>query len=639
MPEFVRNPGFAPDHLILHDYGGTPKGSNPFNPYHSLVLPSGEVVRRDWGQKAPHAFHMNPRSMGLSYGGEVGSTPTPAAMEALRREYELIRAAYPSIQDANVLGHGEAFARRGELPRASRDGRDLVEASWRAQLLGVSPENLPKLSLLDLETGKTPRGAPPAQPGVTQIATSAAPTRSAAPSAPAAGGTQMATAGGDRQQSGGIMDALNNPLVMAGLMGFMSAASGKDATPGISAGLEAGAKMQATQEQQRRKAAVSALLSSGALAGSAPQGLLSLVSATGDVSPIAKYLGDAPGHDLEKQRLKLLETQTQAQQDALRRAQEKEARTNDLLGRPDAFSVDVPKDLVTLTQATGDPSVIGTYLTKRATADQTTHIKEYERAKAEGFKGSLADWIATSTKQAGEYNKTPIFGTRTGADGKPEAVMLQPGSRGDAVATKLPEGVTVNAQKPIEIDAGTQTVLLDPITRQMIGSVPKNVAEKAQQAEVGKAVGEAQVSLPSVESNLALMKRYMSDVRDDPYLPNMTGIGAWTPNVTTSARELQAKIDQLSGKAFVQAFQGMKGAGAITEQEGRGATQAMSRLAEQKVGTPAYKQAINDLEKEVEELAAVVRKKAGMLGGGGAATAAPQQTKRLRYNPQTGRVE
>ena len=129
--------GWKPNHVIYHDYGGNPKNEDGvFNPYHALVFPDGSIRYRNpndpYGQKAPHAYKMNSDAIGLSYAGPVGSEPTPQALETLRRENARIQQMFPGIKG---MGHGEAYqATKGTNRQASRDGRDLVEASWRSNL-------------------------------------------------------------------------------------------------------------------------------------------------------------------------------------------------------------------------------------------------------------------------------------------------------------------------------------------------------------------------------------------------------------------------------------------------------------------------------------------------------------------------
>lgn len=159
--------GWQPEYLILHDYGGSP-GPNPgFNPYHALVS-GGKLNYRypeaPYGQKAPHAYHLNPNAIGLSWGGPVGGTPNAAEFALLKQEYENILKQYPHLQ---VLSHGEAFnARKQGLPRASKSGRGLDEASWRTYLRdgkaypGLSPPMALGGPEPELVSGPTPASKP-----------------------------------------------------------------------------------------------------------------------------------------------------------------------------------------------------------------------------------------------------------------------------------------------------------------------------------------------------------------------------------------------------------------------------------------------------------------------------------------------
>lgn len=63
--------------------------------------------------------------------------------------------------------------------------------------------------------------------------------------------------------------------------------------------------------------------------------------------------------------------------------------------------------------------------------------------------------------------------------------------------------------------------------------------------------------------------------------------------LTPGGEDLKVKVDQLAGSAFLQAFDILKGGGAISEVEGTKATQAIARLS--RTQTPeAFKQALND---------------------------------------------
>ena len=87
----------------------------------------------------------------------------------------------------------------------------------------------------------------------------------------------------------------------------------------------------------------------------------------------------------------------------------------------------------------------------------------------------------------------------------------------------------------------------------------------------------------------------ISSVRDSSFLPQITGMfQGRLPAVTQGGTDLQVKIDQLKGKAFLQAFESLKGGGAISEREGTAAAEAQARL-NQAQSEKAYKEALDEL--------------------------------------------
>jgi len=263
----------------------------------------------------------------------------------------------------------------------------------------------------------------------------------------------------------------------------------------------------------------------------------------------------------------------------------------------------VPPALLAIAQATGDPSAIAQHIIR---GEGTGDIKEFEYARKNGFGGSFADWM-TQKRAASGYGKTPIYGV--GPDGKP--VIMQIGSEGKAIQTQLPEGVNIS-RDPIKIDAGTHTVILDPITRQPVAHIPKNVADAATQKEVGQSRGQAQVDLPKVESSSKALLDKIQSVENDPALSQVTGIEAYAPfTLRSSSRDVEAKIAQLGGSAFLQAFESLKGGGAITEIEGQKATQALARLTDLRQSDTGFRQALKDFASEVLRLQELARTRAG----------------------------
>jgi hypothetical protein len=93
------------------------------------------------------------------------------------------------------------------------------------------------------------------------------------------------------------------------------------------------------------------------------------------------------------------------------------------------------------------------------------------------------------------------------------------------------------------------------------------------------------------------------------------------PSRTSAQVDFQSLVDQTQGQAFLQAFQMLKGAGQITEIEGQKATNAISRLGNERLSDADYLRAINDLEDVVKAGLARAKVQAGQ--GGQASPDAP----------------
>lgn len=82
----------------------------------------------------------------------------------------------------------------------------------------------------------------------------------------------------------------------------------------------------------------------------------------------------------------------------------------------------------------------------------------------------------------------------------------------------------------------------------------------------------------------------------------------------TEAAGGQAKVNQLRGKAFLEAFESLKGGGAITEKEGEAATAAKARL-DQAQSEKDFINALDDFEKEVDSLYQLAQEKRARAQG------------------------
>lgn len=251
---------------------------------------------------------------------------------------------------------------------------------------------------------------------------------------------------------------------------------------------------------------------------------------------------------------------------------------------------DVPPQLVEISRAMRDPSpIVQHYVNSQKGTDD---IKEFEYAKRQGFVGQFQDWMAIKKRGAEEeFNKNLVYGT----DARGNIVPMQAGTKGNLVASKLPPGVALQ-RDPIKFDAGTHYILLDPTTRQPIGQVQKNVAAVEEQKAVGEARGRAVVDLPRVIDNAQQAIDTISKIREHPGYK--AGVGIWgiaPPIPGTAQAGFVDLVNQAKGKAFLEAFNSLRGGGAITEAEGTKGTQAISRL-ERARRPEDFEAALTDLE-------------------------------------------
>lgn len=211
---------------------------------------------------------------------------------------------------------------------------------------------------------------------------------------------------------------------------------------------------------------------------------------------------------------------------------------------------------------------------------------------------------------AGKYGLNPLYGVD--AQGNP--VVMQLNDAGGLRPADLPSGVELR-KTPTKIDAGTHWIMQDPITRQTVAVVPKNVGEEATQRKAGELTGQAQGTLPLALASGDRIISGIDAVLEDPGLSRITGtLGGRLPNVTAGANRAQSRLDQIKGGAFLQAFNDLRGAGSISEREGQAAMSAYTRLTTQTMGDDDYRAALLEFKTEVQKLMNIARQRAGQGG-------------------------
>ncbi|PYE98924.1 hypothetical protein C8J35_103525 [Rhizobium sp. PP-F2F-G38] len=264
---------------------------------------------------------------------------------------------------------------------------------------------------------------------------------------------------------------------------------------------------------------------------------------------------------------------------------------------------------------------------RQSANDPNTRLEaEYKRAQIDALgRKTEKQWQRLDdntlySPETGETRSVPVDPNRPssdlglnpqyGVDAEGNPVLLQLGKDGRTVQSKMPDGVTLS-KDPIRLDAGTHFVIMDPITRQAVATVPKNVAGEAQATVEGKATGEARANLGQMEDTGAQVLSTIDSLTNDPYLDSMIGsVQGRLPNWTSDAARVQGKMDQIQGQQFLQAFNSLRGAGQITEVEGKKATDAIAALNTAQ-NEKDYKAALATFRGVVETGMARARSKAG----------------------------
>lgn len=241
----------------------------------------------------------------------------------------------------------------------------------------------------------------------------------------------------------------------------------------------------------------------------------------------------------------------------------------------------------------GQRAVVLSVLKQQMDANDPTAQAEldYTRARTEKLRQE-----ATGVGGPAEYGLNP----QTGVDDQGNPVLIQVGKDGKAVRTAMPDGVTLS-KTPIKIDAGTEWIILDPVTRQPVKSIPKDIAGAAAQDEIGTAQGKAAGAAPGDIQAAQNALDIVDSLRTDPNRERGTGWSA-TFNVVpgTKGYDYQNKVDQAKSGAFLTAIQQMRGLGALSNAEGSAATQAITRMSTA-TSEEAFMSALDDYEKIVRQ--------------------------------------
>tara|TARA_R110002124_G_scaffold204511_1_gene370917 strand:+ start:13770 stop:15194 length:1425 start_codon:yes stop_codon:yes gene_type:complete len=220
--------------------------------------------------------------------------------------------------------------------------------------------------------------------------------------------------------------------------------------------------------------------------------------------------------------------------------------------------------------------------------------------------------IADAIFVSGANNRvqsTQMIGGRisvqTMANGETRVIDTATGNQleGDAAQQAI-----TSAEQAVASQAGSVSGARSDASNQSDLTYSEQIARASARGNVlGKAEAENLASAATDQSKADYTISLIDDVLADDSLPSLLGaaqgrLPAGIPGVTggQAGADLSAKLEQLQGQAFLQAFESLKGGGSITEREGGAATAAISRITNMRQSPEAYKQALTELRQIAE---------------------------------------
>tara|TARA_Y100000992_G_scaffold183437_1_gene123913 strand:- start:153 stop:1673 length:1521 start_codon:yes stop_codon:yes gene_type:complete len=173
-----------------------------------------------------------------------------------------------------------------------------------------------------------------------------------------------------------------------------------------------------------------------------------------------------------------------------------------------------------------------------------------------------------------------------------EKQLLQMGSGGNTKITKLPEGFVLNTKGYDKIDLGTKWGFMDVNTGRMAYTVEKNIAAQVEEQTTAEKKTEQKVDaqgsiqkvrldtdaafvlIDRIKENRSVLPMILGSVRGNIPKEGLKGKAAFNQQQI----DLITDIDSLSGLVGTQAYQSLRGAGAITKDELQIAIEGLGNL-------------------------------------------------------------
>jgi len=194
---------------------------------------------------------------------------------------------------------------------------------------------------------------------------------------------------------------------------------------------------------------------------------------------------------------------------------------------------------------------------------------------------------APQAASAGTQAAQPVAPSQAAAAAPQAAAPVTPVAPGTA-----PAMAATQTAAPAQPAAGARPTLGEINKQKEIEKSQREVAETGAKEEIKK-VTDMRIALPKTERATAATIATIDDVLKHPGFSDVIGMpnvitGIWSAP-TTDARNFKTKYEQLKGKAFMEAYNGLRGTGSISEAEGMRAETAIAALNDPYISEKEFK--------------------------------------------------
>jgi hypothetical protein len=224
----------------------------------------------------------------------------------------------------------------------------------------------------------------------------------------------------------------------------------------------------------------------------------------------------------------------------------------------------------------------------------------------------------------------PVTGEATVAAGSEGKMTATPGDIMSAETQR--RGQEITASTTIRGQNLTNARELQRIEIEKGKNSPEAIAMRSKMTEKGKADAKFEANAPQAIATAKVALTKIDELLASPGLSSAVGMGGietlGIPGIAkfipgTDAADFKARLDEVLGGAFMEAFNTLKGGGQITEKEGEKATAAITRMSTSQ-SEKEFIKAAKDFQAVIKEGIKKSETRLGSAGvGGGVDTSNP----------------